>query len=127
MASSFKTLDLFGSGPHRFAMGKQGQLTILDFNINGYTPDSTWLGLFEIEVLVAGRLVASTESALWMLRDAVTAQLLDPPTAGTLVDMQGRTWTDMSFIRYEEGDGVDRGREHSIEYSATFRRFNVTP
>jgi len=127
MGSSYKTLDLFGSGPHRFALDKQGLLVILDFNLNGYTSNTFWLGLYELDVIVTGRLVASSESALWTRRDAVTAQLIDPPMAGTLVDLHGRTWTDISFIKYEEGDRVDRGREHSVEYMATFRRFNVTP
>ena len=127
MGSSFKTLDLFGSGPHRFSLAKQGQLVILDFQLNSFTTDSFWLGLLELDVNVNGRLVASSESALWTLRDAVTAQLLSTPTAGTLVDLHGRSWADMSFIRYEEEDRVDRGRSYSIGYSAMFRRFNITP
>lgn len=127
MASSFKTLDLFGSGPHRFHRRRRGQLVILDFDLNGYTTDSHWLGLVELDIVVRGRLVAADETGLWTLRDAVTAQLLDPPTAGTLVDHHGRTWTDMSFIRFEEDDQTDRGREWSIGYEALFRRFNITP
>ena len=127
MSSSFKTLDLFGSGPHRFAVGRQSQLIVIDFYIGGGTPDGYPIGLFEFEVIVTGRLIAASESGLWTLRDAVTAQLIDPPTSGTLVDLHGRTWADMSFVGYEEEDRVDRGRERSIGYRAVFRRFNQTP
>jgi hypothetical protein len=53
--------------------------------------------------------------------------LINPPTAGTLIDGAGRSWEDMSFIRFEEGETTDRGRAWSIAYTATFRRFNVAP
>ena len=127
MASSYKGLDLFGSGSHRFALGRQGQFVVADFGLGGYTTDSLYLGLVELDVVVRGRLVAATEAGLWSLRDAVTAQLLNPPAAGALVDLHGRTWADMSFIRFEESDRVDRGRAWSVGYDALFRRFNQTP
>ena len=63
-----------------------------------------------------------SDSALWTLRDAVTAQLIDPPTPGTLIDEHGRTWMGMSFVGYVEEDRVDRGRVVSIGYEAVFRR-----
>jgi len=127
MASSYKGLDLFGSGAHRFALGRQAQFVVSDFTLGGYSGNTVPLGLFELDVVVRGRLVAATEAGLWSLRDAVAAQLIDPPDAGTLVDLHGRTWADMSFIRYEESDRVDRGRVWSVGYEALFRRFAVTP
>ena len=77
----------------------------------------------ELDVIVTGRLVATTEAGLWQRRDAVTALLTHPPTAATLVDNHGRTWASMSFIGYVEGERVDRGRVRSVEYRAVFRRF----
>ena len=124
MPSTFKSLSLF-AGPHRFALGKQGHLVVADFAIGGFGPNSYPLGLVELEVIVTGRLVASGEAALWALRDAMSAQLLDPPTPGTLVDAHGRTWNDMSFHTYIEGDRTDRARAHSIAYEARFRRFST--
>lgn len=121
MASSFKGKNLFGSGPHRFAMGRQGQLLVPDTAFGGATPASIVLGLVELEIVVTGRLVASSESALWVLRDAVVAELLNPPTPGTLVDLHGRSWSDMSFVTYQEEDRVDRGRVVSVAYTAKFR------
>ena len=121
MASSFKGKNLFGSGPHRFAMRRQGQLLVPDISFGGGTPASIVLGLVELEIVVTGRLAAGSESALWVLRDAVVAELLDPPTPGTLVDLNGRSWSDMSFVTYEEDERVDRGRVVSVGYTAKFR------
>lgn len=81
------------------------------------------IGPLEIAVIVTGRLVADTESNLWALRDAVAAQLTDPPTTGDLVDDNGRTWPDMSFINFTPADRTDRGREISLAYEMTFLRF----
>lgn len=123
MPSTFKSLALF-AGPHRFCVARQGHLVLSDFALGGFGPNSYPLGLVELEVVVRGRLVASSEAALWALRDAMVAQLLDPPTPGELIDQHGRTWSGMSFHSYEEGDRTDRGRVRSISYEARFRRFN---
>ncbi|MCC6228938.1 MAG: hypothetical protein IT432_06910 [Phycisphaerales bacterium] len=121
MASSFKSKNLFGSGPNVFVMGVQGELAPLNISLGIGDAGSTLLGLLELNVTVEGRLVAASESALWALRDAVTAELSHWPTAGTLVDNAGRTWTDMTFISYTE-TAVSRGRAWSVGYKALFRR-----
>ncbi len=123
MPSSFKSKNLFGSGPHRFSLARQGQLAPLNISLGIFDANSSPLGLVELEVHVAGRLVAATESALWTLRDAVTAELLHPPTPGTLIDLHARTWTGMSFISWAEQGPPDRGRAWSLPYEAIFRRF----
>ncbi len=127
MASSFKGDDIFGSGPHRFGMGRQGSFLVTDAQIASPGPNSYPVGVQELDIVVKGRLVAASEAALWTLRDAVTAMLINPPTAGSLIDLAGRTWTGMSFIRYEEAEVVDRGRVWSVAYVATFRKFNTPP
>lgn len=127
MASSFKGIDLFGSGPHRFAVKKQGQLVVPELSLGGSISGSLYLGMLEPSVIVTGRLVAADESGLWTLRDAVAAQLLDPPDPGTLVDLHGRTWNDMSFVTFEAGDRTDRGRVVSIAYTAVFLDFRQYP
>lgn len=124
MPSTFKSLALF-AGPHRFALARQGQLVVSELVLGGFGPSTYPLGLVELEVIVTGRLVASSESALWALRDAMAAELLDPPTPGTLVDAHGRVWEEMSFHSYIEGDRTDRGRVRSIAYEARFRRFGA--
>ena len=127
MASSFTGEDLFGSGPHRFGMGRQGSFVLTDAQGASPGPNSYPSGVQELDIVVKGRLVAASEAALWAVRDEVTAMLIDPPTSGTLIDGAGRTWTGMSFIRYEEDEVVDRGRVWSVAYVATFRKFNTPP
>jgi hypothetical protein len=121
MAATFKNLDLFSSGPFRFAAGKQGQLALPAYLAGGSGAGSVLLGVLEAEVVVTGRLVGLSEVALWQRRDALTAQLTDPPIAGTLIDAGGRTWAGMKLLTVQWGDRTDRGRVWSIEYKCVFR------
>lgn len=127
MGSSFKTDDLFGSGPHRFSIGRLGQFVVVDFALGSLTSGSVYLGLRELDVIVTGRLIAADEAGLWTLRDAIEAELLHPPAPGTLIDLHGRTWNDMSFISFIAAEQIDRGRVISIAYQAVFRDFHVYP
>jgi hypothetical protein len=120
--SSYKSLNLFGSGPHRFHAGPRGHLLTQDFFFGGSGGGSTAQGLISYEIVVTGRLVAASESALWALRDAVIAQLQAVPTGGTLIDNLGRSWTGMSFVTYTEQPRTDRGRTRSIGYTAVFKK-----
>lgn len=122
MASSFKGKDLFGSGPHRFAQGRQGQVMLSWISLGTTQPGTVAIGLTELDVLVTGRLVAASESAMWTLRDAIVAELEESPTEGTLIDLHGHQWDEMTFIDFREGDRTDRGRVVSLAYGAVFRR-----
>lgn len=123
MPSSFLGNNLFGSGPHRFRVLAQGEMIVQYARLNPTQPGSFAAGPLELAVVVSGRLVASSESGLWTLRDAIAAKLTDPPLVGTLVDLQLRTWVNMSFVRFESGDRTDRGRVVSLAYEALFVRF----
>ncbi len=127
MPSSFKGLDLFGAGPHRFALRREGQA--MSSELFSAIPESGTLyhGLVELDITVTGRLAAADESALWVLRDAISAELLDPPAPGTLIDPHGRTWNDMSFVRFTPAPITDRGRVHSLAYTARFLKFRQYP
>ena len=127
MPSSFKSLDLFGSGPHRFALGREGQAIASELFLPAPDSGSRYYGLVELEVVVRGRLIAASDAALWSLRDAISAQLLHPPSPGTLIDLHGRSWPDMSFIRFSPADRTDRGRATSLAYEARFLRFREYP
>jgi hypothetical protein len=127
MPSSFKGLDLFGSGPHRFAVRRQGQALTSELFETPPAPGTNYHGPVELDILISGRLVAASESALWTLRDAITAQLLDPPAPGTLIDLHARTWADMSFVRFTPAPATDRGRVHTLRYTARFLKFREYP
>lgn len=122
MPSSFKSIDLFNSGPHRFNIGRQGELFLPAYLTGGSGAGSTLLGLLELEVVVTGRLVATSEAGLWTLRDALTAQLAHPPVPGTLIDSHARSFAAMSFLTIQWDDRTDRNRTTSITYKAIFRR-----
>lgn len=122
MGSSFKGKDLFGSGPHRVSQGRQGHVMMSWIALGTVQPGTVALGLTELDVVVRGRLVAPDEPSLWTLRDAVVAELEESPGTGTLIDLHGRQWADMTFIDFVEGDRTDRGRVWSMGYEAVFRR-----
>ena len=125
--SSYKGLDLFGSGPHRFVEQRRGLLLEVQYFVGGGPNGTIPIEEYEPSVMVAGRLVATTESALWALRDAILAQVFMPPQSGDLVEDSGRTWTEMNLVRFAVTGPTDRGRAYSVAYEATFLDYKVIP
>lgn len=125
MPSSYKSLNLFGSGPHRFHVGPQGLQLVLNVDLGTAAGGTVNLGLLEWDVFIRGRLIAANDAALWVLRDAITAQITNPPVPGTLIDHHGRTWTNRSLVKFTSADRTDRGRLVSIGYVAQFRELPV--
>ena len=120
--SSFKSLDLFGSGPHRFIDPAEGQQIVLRLAIGQTLPGSVSLGAQEIIVRIEGRLVADDDDKLSMQLDDIRAQLDNYATTGTLEDHHGRQWTDLRFARFEPAEPRRRGRKCSLSYTAKFYR-----
>ena len=125
MASSWKGVDLFGSGPQRFGMNRRGFLLAPDFSSQVPTPVFFEYGAYEWKILITGRLVAASDTALWTIRDAIQASL-DAKGLGTLVDLHGRSWIEMFFSRLTYGEETDRGRDVTISYLAEFHKFTGT-
>lgn len=125
MPAHFKSLPLFSSGPARFSVMSQGLVVLSNLSLGTTDPNTFPIGPRELDVVVTGRLVASSESALWTLREALTAQITYPPEPGLLEDSRGKQWANMSFIRIDWDTRTDHGRTHSISYAATFRRFAI--
>ena len=126
MASTYKGLDLFGSGPHRFGVGVRGLAIEPKWRVTGNSTDTGTvpLGDGELEITVTGRLVASTEAGLWALRDAVAALAVLSVGPGVLVDSRGHSFSGMWLIEFAESDRVDRCRDWSVGYTARFRDFD---
>lgn len=122
MSSSYKGIDLFGSGPHVFAVGRQGRRVVSLSAVSGdpSVPGSFESGDDEVRVSVRGRLVAGSESALWTLRDAIATQAAFQVGAGELIDQHGHSWAGVKLLRVEWLGAVDRGRVLSIGYEALF-------
>jgi len=126
--SSFRGVDLFGSGPHRTRLGKRFLRKLPLSVVLSNSPEESGLvvvgdGDFEIEI--AGRLVAASESTLWGLRSAIIGQVRESLGTGTLVDTFGRTWEGVRLSEYVEDGRVDVGRSWSVGYVATFGWFDV--
>ena len=122
MGSAFKGIDYFGSGPHRFYVGKQGRRVISLAAVAGdVTFDgSLEFGDLELRVEVRGRLVSSSETGLWALRDALVAESESTVGSGILEDHFGRQWTGVKLLTVEYDGAIARGREFSIGYRASF-------
>ena len=124
--STYKGLDLFGSGPHRFAEGPHAQALASELFLPTPGPGTRYLGLVELEVTVRGRLVGGSEKDLQDALDSIAAQVIHPPAPGTL-DSDQRSWDDLSFVAFTPADRTDRGRTHSLAYTARFLKFREYP
>jgi hypothetical protein len=123
--SSYKGLDLFGSGPHRCFVGRRGYVVTPNAFEPGGGMGSGIRDVRELDVWVRGRLVATSEAALWTLREAIANQFATPATAGTFVDTAGRTFENMTMVRYVEDEVRDKGRVWSVAYEVQLRRFGA--
>ncbi|MEM9066449.1 MAG: hypothetical protein AAGB51_13275 [Planctomycetota bacterium] len=126
MAARFDGQEIFGDGPVAFREEGPEQLVVsglaLFDELFGY---AYALGLRDFRVVVTGRLVGSSYSLLDSRRDAFRSRVTEPLTMGQLSDGLGGSWDEMSLISYLENGSVERGREWSVGYSATFHRFQV--
>ena len=122
MGSSFKGVDLFGSGPHRFVVLEGRRRIIAQSTVTGNVLDAGTFesGNYELRVEVRGRLVASDDVGMWVLRDAIVGETIASVGSGVLEDQFGHQWTGMKLLRFEAGGAVDRGRVLSLGYVAEF-------
>jgi len=125
MPSSFNTLDLFSSGPHRFIVGPMGSQLIENTLIAPTTPGRQAIGPQDGDVTIRGRLIAGSDEDLWSLITAITEQITDPPTAADLVDSNAHSFKNMSFISLTLLAPFDRARQTSVPYEAKFTQFGA--
>lgn len=122
MTSTFNSQGYFNSGPHRFDVGAVGRLLtnpLRGGNFNTYTRDEA---VGELEIIQTGRLIATTESALWSLFDTART-VAEGTTTATLVDHSGKSWPSMRLVSLDPTGPVDRGRVFSLPYRARYLRF----
>ena len=122
MASTFAGKSLFNSGPHRFIIGRIGRLTRGPFSTPLDLPFTTDEETRELFIVQRGRLTSITNASLWTKIDLIQTEA-EAITSGTLIDHHGRSWTDMTFIRFEPSKWIDRGRMFSLAYEALYIRF----
>ncbi len=126
MASTFAGLALYNSGPHRFVIRSVGRLFLPAFVIDELQTDTAVFGPRELAIIQTGRLVATTDAALWSQVDLIR-QHAEAALTGDLVEGSGRTWMDMTLLRFQPDDRVDRGRDVSLGYRADYIELNNPP
>lgn len=119
--SSYKDIDLFGSGPQRFIVEAMGQQMVPRL-MSAFLSGSQAVGPQEVLVTVQGRLVAPSAQGLREQIEDIRAQLALYPDPGTLIGPDGYAWTGMSFARFEPQGPTAYGREVSLAYIAKFYR-----
>jgi len=112
---------LFNSGPHRFRLRPVGTLAVPPLVID--TVQTTTAILDEIEVALeqTGRLIDSTPQGLWDQVEAIR-QAAESRLNGVLIDETGRSWADMTLLRFEMVGQLSRGRVVSVGYEALYVR-----
>lgn len=119
--SSIDGQVLFDSGPHRFVVRSVGTLFFPPLSLDFLQTTTELIGPIELAIRQTGRIVATTESGMRSLIDAIKAAG-EARVNGTLIDNAGQSWTDMTFLRFRPEDRVDRGRVISLEYRADYVR-----
>jgi len=122
VSSTFNSQGYFNSGPHRFDVGPVGRLLTAPLRGSNFNPVTRDDAVLELEIIQTGRLIASTEPALWTLFDAARAVAEGTVTA-TLVDHSGKSWPSMRLVSVEPTGPVDRGRVFSLPYRARYLKF----
>lgn len=122
MSSTYAGKSLFNSGPHRFIIGRIGRLTRGPFSTPLDFPYTTDEDKRELFIVQQGRLAATSNTSLWTKIDLIQTEA-EAITTGTLIDHQGRSWTDMTLIRFTPSTWIDRGRTFSLAYEALYIRF----
>lgn len=120
MTSTFAGLALFNSGPHRFVPRAAGRVWLPPFAVDELQ-STIYVGPDPVELAIeqTGRLVASSDSALWALYDAIRVRA-EARLTGSLVESSGRSWPLMSLVRFRPAGPLDRARTVSLAYEALY-------
>ncbi len=125
MPSSFNSLDLFSSGPHRFFVGPMGTQLIENTAISPTTPGRQAIGSLDGDITIRGRLIAANDENLWTIITTITDQLTTPPSIGDLIDLNDHTFKSVSFISFTLLSPFDRAANCSVPFEARFTKFGA--
>ena len=120
--ASFHTFNFDTLGPHRFTIGGLGRAWDWPYG-NSALPFTDDLGPRELVITQTGRLIASSEPALWTTINALKAAA-ELPRNATLVGPAGQAWSDMTLMRFTPQGPIDRGRTFSLAYTLLYIRIN---
>lgn len=120
MGSSFQGVDVFEDAVQRFQEVPRAVQLLENARIDPTSAGTVPTGLMNLRVIVRGRMRATTEDALWRKCEQVSSLATFPVTTGRLEDGHGRGWDDMGLVSVTFGETIDRGREVSVAFVATF-------
>ncbi|MFG0258393.1 MAG: hypothetical protein ACF8GE_10870 [Phycisphaerales bacterium JB043] len=120
--SSLAGNSYFDSGPHRFTTRTLGSLVVPPLVIDHLQTKHTVLATLELVIEQRGRLIGSDWDDLWDQVDTIKSAC-ETRVNGTLVDTSGRSWTNMSIVRFLPEDQADVGRVVSLAYRVDYIRF----
>lgn len=119
--ASFAGQGLFDSGPSSVRYGRTGRFFQSPFASGDFvSPNVVDLAPRELEVIQAGRLVASNTFQLWGLIEAVRS-IAVATTRGTLVTDGGQAISGLTLLRFEPGE-FEVGSRWSCSYECLYIR-----
>ncbi|MEM1166365.1 MAG: hypothetical protein AAGI30_08765 [Planctomycetota bacterium] len=118
--STWRGEDLFGSGPHRFAVGPVGLLVREPFRSPNELAVWDRYGPLAVVVVQTGRLVAPTSSELMALWGAIWSAA-EADQTGMLVDDTGLEYPSMVMQRAQMTGPPAHGTHWSVGYEVTYQ------
>jgi hypothetical protein len=112
---------LFNSGPHRFRLRPVGTLAVPPLVLDSVQTTTAILDEIEVALEQTGRLIDTTPAGLWDQVEAIRAAA-ESRLNGTLIDETGRSWSDMTLLRFAMAGQLCRGRVVSVGYEAVYVR-----
>ncbi len=116
--SSFKQQDLFGSGPHRFAVGGLAERHELAEHPNADGATVTPLGRGARRIEQTGTLIADDPAALQAQFEAIE-QAMDG-ASGELIDDVGRTHSGLLMISFDPDPMRRVGPRWAADYQVKY-------
>jgi len=119
--SSIAGQGLFNSGPHRFRLRPVGTLAVPPLTLDSVQTTTQALDELEVALEQSGRLLDETPAGLWDQVEAIRLAA-EGRLTGMLIDETGRSWSNMTLLRFEMTGPLSRGRVASMGYEALYVR-----
>ncbi len=120
--SSLAGNTYFNSGPHRFTTRTLGSLVVSPLAIDFLQTDHVVLDKLQLVIIQTGRLIGTDWDNLWDQVDTIKSAA-QSRVFGTLIDNNGRSWPNITIVRFKPEDRVDTGRVVSLAYRTDYISF----
>lgn len=117
---TFNAAPLFGNAPVRTLREPRGEQLTPRIALGLTSGGSVAAGEFDFGITFSGRLITDTPSQMHDMLESITSRISSPPARRELVDEQGNSWPNMSFVRFELLGPMECGRVCSLPFTAKF-------